>query len=380
MSQHSDDGADELRKVTRDFLAKKSPETTVRELMDTKAGVDREVWTQAAAQLGIAGLLVPEDLGGSGAGMVQLGVVFEEAGRALWCAPLLSTCALASCAVLCAADRAVHAELLPPIAAGAVVAALAWNGVRPSLGSLQARRRGEQWVVDGTSGYVVDGGTAEQLLVCAGVNDRLDLFVVGSDTSTPVAGLERSSLVTMDSTRRLAQLNFHATPALRIATDVGESLDRALDRAEALLAAEQLGGATRVLEMAVDYAQARIQFGRPIGSFQAIKHKLAEMLMAVELARASVEHALVTAETEPALLPVALSHARAVASETYVRVAGDNVQVHGGIGFTWDHPAHLYLKRAKSSQLILGSPKWHRSRLADLLGIPRDTAAAGGRR
>src|SRR5258707_14491665 len=132
--------------------------------METDGGIDREAWSQAAA-LGIPGLLVPEELGGSGAGMMELGVVFEEAGRALWCAPLLSTCALASCAVLCAADRAVQAELLPAIAAGAVVAALAWHGVQPSLGSLQARRRGEQWVVDGTSGYVVDGGTADQQLL-----------------------------------------------------------------------------------------------------------------------------------------------------------------------------------------------------------------------
>jgi alkylation response protein AidB-like acyl-CoA dehydrogenase len=378
--QPADDAADELREVTRDFLKKKSPEARVRDLMETDGGVDLQAWTQAAAQLGVAGLLVPEDLGGSGAGIAELGVVFEEAGRALWCAPLLSTCALATCAVLCAADAAARAELLPPIAEGAVVAALAWNGVRPSVASLRARRRGEHWVVDGTSGYVVDGGIADHVLVCAAVDDRLDLFVVGSRGGTPVAGLSRRSLTTMDLTRRLAELSFDATPARRIGTNVRATLDRALDRAEVLLAAEQLGGATWLLEMAVDYAKTRIQFGRPIGSFQAIKHKLAEMLMTVELARASVEHAVVVADHEPALLPVAVSHARAVASDAYLRVAEDNLHVHGGIGFTWDHPAHLYLKRAKSSQLLLGSPKWHRSRLADLLGIPAAAAAAGGRR
>jgi 3-oxochol-4-en-24-oyl-CoA dehydrogenase len=380
MSQHADDAADELREVTRDFLKKKSPEARVRDLMETDGGVDLQGWTQAATQLGIAGLLVPEELGGSGAGIAELGVVFEESGRALWCAPLLSTCALATCAVLCAADAAARAELLPPIAEGAVVAALAWNGVRPSVGSLRARRRGERWVVDGTSGYVVDGGIADYVLVCAAVDDRLDLFVVGSGGGKPVAGLSRRNLTTMDLTRRLAELSFEATPALRIGTDVREGLDRALDRAEVLLAAEQLGGATWLLEMAVDYAKTRIQFGRPIGSFQAIKHKLAEMLTTVELARASVEHAVVVADHEPALLAVAVSHARAVASEAYLRVAEGNLHVHGGIGFTWDHPAHLYLKRAKSSQLLLGSPKWHRSRLADLLGIPAAAAAAGGRR
>lgn len=380
MSQHADDGADELREVTRDFLKKKCPEGRVRDLMETDGGVDREEWTQAAAQLGIAGLLVPDDLGGSGAGFAELGVVFEEAGRALWCAPLLSTCALSTCGLLSAADAAARAELLPRIAEGAVVAALAWNGVRPSVGSLRARRRGEHWVLDGTSGYVIDGGTADYVLVCAAVDDRLDLFMVGSGGGTATPGLDRRNLTTMDLTRRLAELTFDACPALRIGTNVCEALDRALDRAEALLAAEQLGGATWVLDMAVDYAKTRIQFGRPIGSFQAIKHKLAEMLMTVELARASVEHALVVADDEPALLPVAVSHARAVASEAYLRVAQDNLQVHGGIGFTWDHPAHLYLKRAKSSQLLLGSPKWHRSRLADLLGIPVAAAAAGRQR
>jgi alkylation response protein AidB-like acyl-CoA dehydrogenase len=380
MSQHADDGTDELREVTRNFLEKKSPEGRVRELMATDSGCDREAWAQAANQLGVAGLLVPENLGGSGAGMAELSVVFEESGRALWCAPLLSTTALATSAVLCAADAAVQAELLPALAEGTVVAALAWNGVRPSPGSLRAHRHGEQWVLDGTSGYVVDGGTADQLLVCASVGDRLDLFLVGSDGGRPVGGLHRRSLTTMDSTRRLAELSFDTTPAPQIATDIRTNLNKAMDRAEVLLAAEQLGGATRALEMAVEYAKTRIQFGRPIGSFQAISHKLAEMLMAVELARASVERAVEAADHEPALLPVAVSHARAVASDTYVKVATDNIQVHGGIGFTWDHPAHLYLKRAKGSQLLLGSPKWHRSRLADLLGISAPAVAVGDNR
>jgi 3-oxochol-4-en-24-oyl-CoA dehydrogenase len=377
MSQHADDGVDELREVVRGFLDKKSSNDSVRALMETESGIDRDIWTQAAVQLGIAGLLVPEHLGGSGAGMTELGVVFEEAGRALWCAPVLSTCALATCAVQCAVEPNAQAELLAAFAAGSVVATLVWNGTRPSVGSLQARRSGEHWLVDGFAGYVVDGAAADRLLVCAAVNDRLDLFLIGTGCGEPVLGLHRRALTTMDSTRRLAELSFDDTPAVRLATNVANDLDRALDRAEVLLAAEQLGGATLALEMAVEYAKTRIQFGRPIGSFQAIKHKLAEMLMSVELARASVDHALEIAGRRPELLPVAVSHARAVVSDAYVRVAADNIQVHGGIGFTWEHPAHLYLKRAKSSQLLLGSPKWHRSRLADLLGIPVPAVTAG---
>jgi alkylation response protein AidB-like acyl-CoA dehydrogenase len=377
MSQPADNGVDELREAVRAFLEKKSSNDSVRALMETESGVDRDVWTQAAVQLGIAGLLIPEHLGGSGAGMTELGVVFEEAGRALWCAPFLSTGALATCAVQCAVAPNAQAELLAAFADGSVVATLVWNGIRPSVGSMQARRSGEHWVVDGSAGYVVDGATADQLLVCAAVNDRLDLFLIGTRGGDPVLGLHRRTLTTMDSTRRLAELSFDNTPAVRLATDVANDLDRAMDRAETLLAAEQLGGATLALEMAVEYAKSRIQFGRPIGSFQAIKHKLAEMLMSVELGRASVDHALEIADRQPELLPVAVSHARAVVSEAYVRVAADNIQVHGGIGFTWEHPAHLYLKRAKSSQLLLGSPKWHRSRLADLLGIPVPAATAG---
>jgi alkylation response protein AidB-like acyl-CoA dehydrogenase len=377
MSRPADNGVVELREAVRAFLEKKSSNDSVRALMETESGVDRDVWTQAAVQLGIAGLLIPEHLGGSGAGMTELGVVFEEAGRALWCAPFLSTGALATCAVQCAVAPNAQAELLAAFADGSAVATLVWNGIRPSVGSMQARRCDEHWVVDGSAGYVVDGATADQLLVCAAVNDRLDLFLIGTGGDDPAFGLHRRALTTMDSTRRLAELSFDDTPAVRLATDVANDLDRALDRAEVLLAAEQLGGASLALEMAVEYAKTRIQFGRPIGSFQAIKHKLAEMLMSVELARASVDHALEIADRQPELLPVAVSHARAVVSDAYVRVAADNIQVHGGIGFTWEHPAHLYLKRAKSSQLLLGSPKWHRSRLADLLGIPGAAVTAG---
>ncbi|HEY1968086.1 MAG TPA: acyl-CoA dehydrogenase family protein [Pseudonocardia sp.] len=362
------DEREELRRVVRDFLDQHSPEAAVRELMETGSGLDRRVWSRAAAELGVAGLLVPEQFGGAGAGMAELGVVFEEAGRALWCSPLLSTCGLASCVLLHASGAGVHRELLPGIADGSTVAALAWNGVRPEPGSLRARRPGGRWVIDGSSGYVVDGATADLLLVCAAIEDGVGLFRVD-----PADAMVRPR-TTLDSTRRLAEVTFAAAPAEPISADAGDGLDRALacafDCAELLLAAEQLGGATRALEMAVEYAKARIQFGRPIGSFQAVKHKLAEMLMAVELAKACVRHAFDTADHAPERLPLAVSQARAVVGDGYPRVAADSIQVHGGLGFTWEHPAHLYLKRAKSSQLLFGSPKWHRARIGDLLGIP----------
>jgi alkylation response protein AidB-like acyl-CoA dehydrogenase len=173
----------------------------------------------------------------------------------------------------------------------------------------------------------------------------------------------------MDLTRRAARLEFAEAPAETLAVDAGAALARACDTAVVLLAAEQLGGASRVLEMAVGYARERVQFGRTIGSFQAIKHRCADLLMEVELARSVVYHALGTAAAEPAALPVESALAAAVSGDAYLRAAAANIQIHGGIGFTWEHPAHLYLKRAKSSSLLFGPPAAHRQRLAGLIGI-----------
>ncbi len=222
-------------------------------------------------------------------------------------------------------------------------------------------------MVSGRAGIVVDGATADLVLVAARTGSGTTLLAVGSDA----AGLERIPLTALDPTRRLAELRFDRTPARLIGPDgqAGPALGRTADLAALYLAAEQLGGAARVLSTAVAYAGTRVQFGRPIGSFQAIKHRCADMLVDVESARSVVYHGLWTAAHDPAGLPVAASLARSIVSDAYQRVASHNIQIHGGIGFTWEHCAHLYLKRAKSSQLLFGSPARHRARLAELLDV-----------
>lgn len=364
--------AEELRTVVRGFLEKRSGEADVRRLMETDTGYDPSVWRQAAEELGLPGLLVPERWGGSDASMIELGVVFEEMGRALFCAPFFGTAALAVNTLLCLADDAANGAYLPGIAAGGTIATLAWGGADPLASTISAEPASSDgsdgWRLTGGAELVVDGGTADLLLVVARAGDQLGVFAVAGDAD----GLTRNPLTPLDLTRKLAACEFTGTPARAVGSpgEVRESLAEALDRAVLLLACEQLGGSARVLEMSVEYANTRVQFGRKIGSFQAIKHRCADMLVDVESARSAAYHGIWTAVHEPAELAVAASLAGSVCSEVYTRVALDNIQNHGGIGFTWEHPAHLYLKRAKSSQLFLGSPTTHRSRLATLLDIP----------
>jgi alkylation response protein AidB-like acyl-CoA dehydrogenase len=359
--------AESLRALVRGFLDKQSTEQDVRYVMNTDTGYDADVWARAAQELGLHGLAVPEEFGGSGAGPVELGVVFEEMGAALYGGPFLSTIALAGSALQQIGDPDATADYLPGIAAGTTTATLAWAGAAPSQSTLTAERSAGGWRISGRAPIVVDGASAELILVAATTAAGRSLFAVhGADT-----GVTRTQLTAMDSTRRLATLGFADVPARLLGIDgqATQPLRRTLDLAALYLAAEQLGGADRVLAMAVEYAKTRVQFGRPIGSFQAIKHRLADMLVDVESTRSVVQHGLWTAAHEPENLHVAASLARTIAADAYQVVAANNVQIHGGIGFTWEHPAHLYLKRAKSSQLLLGSPTQHRARLARLIGL-----------
>jgi alkylation response protein AidB-like acyl-CoA dehydrogenase len=361
--------AEDLRTIVREFLAKRSTDREVRHLMETTAGYDPAVWKQAAGDLGLHGLIIPERHGGSGASPVELGVVFEEMGAVLYCGPFLSTVGLAATALLEIGDETAAAAYLPEIASGATIATLAWAGSRPADSMLSADKGAGGWMISGTADIVLDGATADLVLVAARTGSGPSLFAVAGQDAT----LLRTPLVALDSTRKLAELRFERTPATLIGTDggAGAALHRTADLAALYLAAEQLGGATRVLSAAVEYAGTRVQFGRAIGSFQAIKHRCADMLVDVESARSVVYHGLWTAAHDAGSLPVAAGLARSVASDAYHRVAAGNIQIHGGIGFTWEHSAHLYVKRAKSSQLLLGSPAQHRARLAECLDLAR---------
>ncbi|MEU1180777.1 acyl-CoA dehydrogenase family protein [Streptomyces sp. NPDC005820] len=363
---------DELRTVVRSFLAKYSDEAAVRRLAADPRGHDAVVWRRMAGELGLQGLAVPEEYGGSGFGYVELGVVFEEAGRALLCEPYFATVALAAEALLRCADDQARADLLPGIASGATIATLAltedtgrWDepGIR-----LTAHETPGGWRLTGAKTYVPDGLLADLLLVAARTPGGVSLFAVGADA----AGLTRTLLPTLDQTRKQARLEFADTPARLIGPEgtAWPVLERTLATASVLLAAEQVGGAAAVLDAAVDYARIRVQYGRPIGSFQGIKHKCADMLVEIESARSAAYGGLWALDAaDDKETAVASALAQAFCSEAFTKVAGDSIQVHGGIGFTWEHPAHLYFKRAKSSEALLGTPSYHRELLAARLGI-----------
>ena len=365
------DEQEELRKTVRAFLDNKSPESAVRELMETEDGYDEGVWKQAAEQLGLQGLSIPEEFGGSGYGFIELGIVLEEMGRALFTAPFFSTVVLAGTTLLHAGDDAAKKDYLPGIASGETIATVAFtepSGKWDEAGiTMEATADGDSWKLNGTKSFVLDGHLANLILVAARTGKGVSLFAVDGDAS----GLTRTSLSTMDQTRKQAKLEFADTPARLIGTE-GEGWDvlgKVLDLVVVGLAAEQVGGAQKVLDMAVEYAKVRVQFGRPIGSFQAIKHKCADMLLEVESAKSAAYYGMWCASELNDELPSVASLAKAYCSEAYFHAAAENIQIHGGIGFTWEHPAHLYFKRAKSSELLFGDPTYHRELLAQRIGI-----------
>ena len=362
----------ELRASVREFLEAKSPEEAVRKLMESEPRFDPAVWAQAADQLRLPGLVIPEEYGGDGFGLVELGVVLEEMGRALLCAPFFATVVLAAQALLASGDREACARHLPGIAAGGTTAALAvaedsgsWD---PALISARAVPDGDGgWKLTGRKSFVIDGTTADLVLVVARTVAGPSLFAVDRDT----AGLAAEPMETLDATRAMARLTFDAVPATLVGSDGagGRTMAKVLDVASVALAAEQSGGARRCLELSTEHARTRHQFGRPIGAFQAVKHKCADMLVQVELAEAASREAARLADEGSPEFPVAAAVAHACCSRAYMFAAMENIQVHGGIGFTWEHPAHLYFRRAKSSQLLFGGPAVYHERLLDRLGI-----------
>ena len=366
----------ELAESVRRFLADRVPLTRVRELMDTADATDEKVWGYAGSQLGLQGIAIPEQYGGTGFTFTEQAIVLEELGAALYPGPYLASAVLAATALLASSDEAAKQELLPGIASGELIATLAFTedegSWEPDATALAASREaGGGWVLDGHKSYVLDGHSAGLILVVArtpgAADGALSLFAVSGDA----AGLERTPLPTLDQTRKMARLVFDSVPARLIgaAGEAGQILARTLDVAAIALAAEQLGGAQRALDMAVAYAKVRHQFGRPIGSFQAIKHRCADLLLEVESLRSAVGYAAAAVAEDSAEVPVVAALVKALASDTYFHVAAENIQIHGGIGFTWEHDAHLYFKRAKASELFLGDASYHRERLAARIGI-----------
>jgi alkylation response protein AidB-like acyl-CoA dehydrogenase len=367
---------EELRQTIRRFLEDKSPSTEVRRLMETVDGYDEAVWKQMGQELGLQSLHIPEEYGGQGFTFVELGIVLEEMGRVLLCAPYFSTVVLAADAILNAGTDDQKQALLPGVASGETRAALAFtepNGRWDAAGiTLEAKASGDGFVLDGTKSFVIDGHTADLIVVVARTagssgEEGIGFFTVAGDAD----GLTRTPLATMDQTRKQAKLEFSGVRAAALG-EVGAgwaALSKTLDQAAVGLANEMVGGAQKVLEMSVQYAKDRVQFGRPIGSFQAIKHKCADMLLEVESAKSAAYYAAWSAAEDNDELPVVASLAKAYCSDAYFHATAENIQIHGGIGFTWEHDAHLYFKRAKSSEILLGDATYHRELLAQRIGI-----------
>ncbi len=369
MSMTFTEEQDEFRTSVRRFLEQKSPPAEVRRLMETDQGYDPAVWQQMAGQLGLQGVAVPEEYGGGGYGFIEQIVVLEEMGRALLCAPYFSSVVLAGTALMQSGDGAANRDLLPGIADGSAIATLAWveNPAEWMTGSRSttAKRSGDGYTIDGTKTLVLDGHTASLILVIAQADGGPSLFALPASAS----GLTRHKLETLDMTRKVAALEFAGTPA-RLIADEGAAagiLERTLQLAAVALAAEQVGAAQKCLDMSVEYAKLRVQFGRPIGSFQAIKHKCADMLLEIESARSAAYYAAWAAADGSDELALVAPLAKACCSDAFASAAAENIQIHGGIGFTWEHDAHLYYRRAKSTEQFLGSPSEHRDILAQRL-------------
>jgi alkylation response protein AidB-like acyl-CoA dehydrogenase len=371
---HSDAHSEnrELRDTLRRFLSQHATEAKLRHDIDSPLGFDELIWQRFAGELGLAGLNVPEALGGAGATFVEHCLVLEELGSTLTGLPYLST-AIAQYALIESAPSPSAASWLPRLATGEARGTLAVaedDGLWTAGGvHLRATQDGEQWVLAGTKSFVLDAFGTDLVVVAARTAAGLSLFAVDARDS----GLHQERLPTMDPTRRLSRLNFAGVSAQLVGDDGDGArvLARVSHLAAISLAAEQVGGAGRCLQMAVDYARSRAQFGRLIGSFQAVQHLCTDMLIDLECARSAVMFGVGAASGSPEQLQTNASLAKSYAADAFVRIAERNIQVHGAIGFTWEHQAHLYYKRAKSGQLMFGDSTFHRRLLAETVGLSR---------
>ena len=369
----------ELRETALAFLNERCGPEQIRAAMQTPLGYDAQLWREIATELGWASVHIPEANGGLGLGHVDVAVLLEATGEALLCAPLFSTVALAANAILEIGDELQQKEWLLQIAEGRCTATLAlaesaglWDA--DGIAAI-ATPDGDGYILNGRKCWVVDGNSSDLVLVAARApgstgEEGLSVFMLTDGTS----GVARKTLTTMDQTRRLAELELSnvrvgAHAVLGEPETAWPGLRRTLDLAAIALAAEQVGGAQRCLDMSVAYAKERDQFNRPIGSFQAIKHKCADMLVAVESARSALYYAACIADDGSDDLSTNASLAKAWCSEAYFQCAAESIQIHGGVGFTWEYDPHLHFKRARASESWLGDPNYHRERVARAIGL-----------
>jgi alkylation response protein AidB-like acyl-CoA dehydrogenase len=375
-----------LRQSARQFLETECAMTYVRKMMEDDTGYSEDQWRKMA-DLGWTGLIFPEQHGGSGLNMVDLVVVLEEMGRVVMPGPFFATVILGGLAIDLCGSEAQKKQYLPRIAAGTLKATLAQveeSGRWDAEGiELAAKKDGAGFSLSGTKLFVHDAHNADLLVVPARTSGRgtqgITLFLVDAKQQ----GVTTTLLKTMDQTRKLCEVAFSNVKVgkdavLGAVNDGWPLLDRIVDRAKVALCAEMCGGAQKVLEMSVDYAKVREQFGRPIGSFQAIQHKCANMMVQVESAKSATYYAAWAVANDVAEAHLAACMAKAYCSDAYRYVSAEGIQIHGGIGFTWEHDMHLYFKRAKGSEVTFGDATWNRELVAqEVLDKPQADAAVG---
>jgi alkylation response protein AidB-like acyl-CoA dehydrogenase len=375
-----------LRRSVKDFLEQECPTTYTRQMMDNDTGYSEDKWNKMA-ELGWQGLIFPEEHGGSGLNMVDMVVVLEEMGKNVLPGPFFSTVILGGLGILLHGDRKQKERYLPAIAAGKLKATLAQveeSGRWDAGGiSMPAKKSGDGFVLDGVKLFVHDAHVSDVMIVPARVSGKgekgITLFLV--DTKAP--GVSVNLLKTMDQTRKLCEVRFDGVKVgkdgvLGAAGKGWEALERLVDAAKVALCAEMCGGAQKVLDMSVEYAKVREQFGKPIGSFQAIQHKCANMLVQVESAKSATYYAAWAVANGVAEAHLAACMAKAYCSDAYRFVSGEGIQIHGGIGFTWEHDMHLYFKRAKGSEVTFGDATWNRELVAQIvLDQPEEAVAHG---
>ena len=365
-----------LRRSAREFLAKECGPKLVRKLMESPQAYDPALWNKMA-ELGWTALGIPDSYGGVGT-FLDLVVVLEEAGRALLPGPFFATMGLALPALIEAGTEAQKKDVLGAIAQGSARATLAFTegSGRWDAESVQlaARQSGDGWRLDGVKAFVADADVADYIVVAARTRsegeDGITLFLVKGKPK----GMSIEPLNALDMTRRWHQVRFDnvelgADSVMGSPHDAWPRAQRALEWATAALCAEMVGGSQKVLEASTEYAKSRQQFGKPIGIYQAVSHRLADMLVLSESGRSATYYAAWTVDADAADRSLASSIAKAYVSDAYRKIAGDGIQVHGGIGFTWEHDLHLYLKRAKASEVTLGDATYHRELVAQALDL-----------
>ena len=374
-----------IRETARAFCNENGSSARVRAVMETSSGYDATVWEQMAVEMGWAGIAIPERFGGAGLGAIELGILQHEQGRRLLPTPFFATVCLAAPIIAALGTEAQKAELLGRIATGKTRMAVALTGLRgtPGCSGITAglQRSGSRFRLQGESNFVIYGHVYDVLLVAArtpGTQDMDGVSVVVIEANRPGVVVEK--LTMLDQTRPMARLTFDIDVGIESLLGDPENAGRGLEEATRLariaLACESVGAAEWTLEMTTAYVRQRVQFGRPVGSFQAVKHRLADMMVLLEAARSASWYAACVADERPEELAEAAAIAKAACADAFYQCAANTIQLHGGVGFTWDHDAHLYFKRARAASTLLGSAAWQREQLARLMGLGDAAVAA----